>query len=613
MPRVFISYRRGDTAGQTGRLLDALERRFGADVFFRDIEGLEPGVDFPEALARALSQCDAMLVMIGPTWTSATGEQGRRLDQEGDFVRLEVTTALARESVLVIPVLVGGATVPAEKELPNDLRALHRRNAIELSDTRWDYDVKRLGGALVKQLGLKEATPPVDEAGGRRKLGKGTMAIAAGIVVLVVGALWLRWLPGKKSPETPAMAASRLAMLKFSLKSDKQDRPILSFQQKHPHFLEPHNIAAEADGHYQENVEWPAPNQEFEGAAVRSVQTSQFDNDPISKTTRMCFASNPKPPTNDPPFAVMMVCSEGNGCSFSPSDFGWATECPKGSSEVRPEFSLVPKMWAESAGQSEVKPGWRVPSLATLKQMTESKRVGYTQFTIQASKLPGLESADSFRYMITANGSPLYVDGWAPQDMLKEFSASKGLDFSFGMENLSFSGGDQGCENIGVVLEFRKGDQPIKTVQLTRRYAALRDAMTEEVRSADGLVFTWAGTYVKPPNEDRTEIFVVSTPDLTEASRTKSAIARANLSYQGRNVVGVLRPPLNEPQYGVVLGLVQPTGQIKFTFDPPTAQALLAWSKTTKVFRRVPFIYQMRPGNSGTGKLNSCSEVSQKR
>ena len=429
MPKVFISYRRGDTAGQTGRLMDALQSRFGGDEFFRDIDDLEPGVDFPEALTRALTQCDAMLVMIGPTWASVTGPKGRRLDQADDFVRMEVSTALGRKDVRVIPVLVAGATMPEEESLPEDLRALHRRNAIELSDTRWKDDVKRLGDALAKQLNLKETAATPGEVGGHRPTGKWAMMAAAGIVVLAGGAFSLRLLSDKKSPETPAMAASRLAVLKFSLKSDKPDRPILSFQQKHPHFLEPHNIAAEADGHYQENVEWPASGQQFEAATVRSVQTSQFENDPLSKTTRMCFTSNPKPPTNDPPFAVMMDCSEGNKCSFSPSDYGWASECPKESSAIRPHSGLVPELWAESTGESAVKPGWRVPSLATLQQMPESKRVGYTQFTIQSGSLPGLENADSFRYQITANGSPLYVDGWAPQDMLKGFSASKGLDF----------------------------------------------------------------------------------------------------------------------------------------------------------------------------------------
>jgi hypothetical protein len=210
MPKVFISYRRADSGGQTGRLLDDLERRFGRDKFFRDIEDLEPGTDFPEALDRALSQCDAVLVMIGPAWASAAGQQGRRLEQAGDFVHVEVATALARKDVRVIPVLVGGATIPAAEELPEDLQALHRRNAIELSDTRWEYDVKRLGDALAKQLGLAETTTSA-AAGTRRIWG---MAVGGGIA-LVAAVLVMYWIVPRhdekptSGPSTAATAAGK--------------------------------------------------------------------------------------------------------------------------------------------------------------------------------------------------------------------------------------------------------------------------------------------------------------------------------------------------------------------------------------------------------------------
>ncbi len=158
MAKVFVSYRRGDSGGQTGRLVHDLQTRFGPDTFFRDIDDLEPGVDFPEALNRALSQCEAMLVMIGPTWATVSDAHGRRLDQPGDFVRLEVAAGLSRPDVRVIPVLVGGATLPSPDDLPDVLQSLHRRNAVEITETRWDYDVSRLGDALIKQLHLKERT-----------------------------------------------------------------------------------------------------------------------------------------------------------------------------------------------------------------------------------------------------------------------------------------------------------------------------------------------------------------------------------------------------------------------------------------------------------------------
>jgi hypothetical protein len=38
--------------------------------------------------------------------------------------------------------------MPAEHKLPDDIAPLARRNALELSDTRWDHDVGRLQQAL---------------------------------------------------------------------------------------------------------------------------------------------------------------------------------------------------------------------------------------------------------------------------------------------------------------------------------------------------------------------------------------------------------------------------------------------------------------------------------
>ena len=164
MSTVFISYRRGDSSGHTGRLLDSLEHRFGSEAFFRDIESLEYGIDFPAELDKALAACRVMLVMIGPGWLTADANGARRLDQSDDFVRLEVAAALARSDVRTIPVLVGGASMPSSDKLPEDLKPLSKRNCIEISDTRWDYDVGRLGDTLAKAAGLQDIHPVAAQA-----------------------------------------------------------------------------------------------------------------------------------------------------------------------------------------------------------------------------------------------------------------------------------------------------------------------------------------------------------------------------------------------------------------------------------------------------------------
>jgi hypothetical protein len=148
--RIVINYRRDDTAGHAGRLYDALAARFGNDHVFMDIDAIEPGVDFTKVLEHAVDSCDAFISLIGREWlTVADGQGRRRVDNPGDFVRLEIEAALDRD-VRLIPVLVQDAEMPTEDELPAPLARLAYRNAIEIRDTSWRSDVERLVRTLEK-------------------------------------------------------------------------------------------------------------------------------------------------------------------------------------------------------------------------------------------------------------------------------------------------------------------------------------------------------------------------------------------------------------------------------------------------------------------------------
>ena len=141
--RIFVSYRREDSAGWAGRLVSDLAGRVGVANVFQDIQSIEPGADFAEVILKTLQSTDCVLVVIGPAWLAKDPAGNRRLDNVNDYVRLEVATAL-QSSSRVIPVLVGGAVMPAIAALPDDIRGLARRNAIELTDRRWSYDVDQL-------------------------------------------------------------------------------------------------------------------------------------------------------------------------------------------------------------------------------------------------------------------------------------------------------------------------------------------------------------------------------------------------------------------------------------------------------------------------------------
>ncbi len=164
MSGIFISYRRSDSAGHTGRLADDLGEKLVGQALFRDIEAIEAGEDFVEALARAVGDCSVMLVVIGPTWARVTTHDGqRRLHQPGDFVRMEIEAALTR-NVRVIPVLVGDAQMPNAEDLPESMAPLLRRNAYAISDRRWQYDIDQLLDILEKIPGVtgrkRSALPP---------------------------------------------------------------------------------------------------------------------------------------------------------------------------------------------------------------------------------------------------------------------------------------------------------------------------------------------------------------------------------------------------------------------------------------------------------------------
>ena len=136
---IFISYRRKDSGYAAVGLYDRLKEQFGAKNVFKDVDNLQPGDDFVDSITKALASCDVLLALIGPQWDTITDEQGRRIDDPGDFVRIEIENAL-RKQVRVIPVLVDGASMPARHRLPASLEPFARRQAIQLTSARFERD-----------------------------------------------------------------------------------------------------------------------------------------------------------------------------------------------------------------------------------------------------------------------------------------------------------------------------------------------------------------------------------------------------------------------------------------------------------------------------------------
>jgi tetratricopeptide (TPR) repeat protein len=159
--RVFISYRREETAYAAGWLFDRLVDRFGRGQIFKDIDSIQLGDDFVEVITSAVGSCDVLLALIGEQWLTITDEQGTaRLDNPDDFVRLEIEAALTR-NVRVIPILVAGARMPRSDQLPPSLAKLARRQALELSPSHFESDTSRLHKVLDTTLAEVHARPTI--------------------------------------------------------------------------------------------------------------------------------------------------------------------------------------------------------------------------------------------------------------------------------------------------------------------------------------------------------------------------------------------------------------------------------------------------------------------
>lgn len=130
MTRLFVSYRRQDVVALVGRMYDKLTNEYKEESVFMDVESIPIGMDFRDSIVEAITHSDVFLLVIGKGWLeSENGE--RRLFNERDVVRFELEVALEND-IPIIPVLVGGASMPSHADLPSSLAQISLRNAIHV-------------------------------------------------------------------------------------------------------------------------------------------------------------------------------------------------------------------------------------------------------------------------------------------------------------------------------------------------------------------------------------------------------------------------------------------------------------------------------------------------
>lgn len=198
--KIFISYRRSDRASDASNLALRLEQEFGAEKVFIDVDNLLPGENFPERLAQELDECDVLVAVIGPNWLSILNERTASVvakSIERDYLREEIATALQRR-LIVVPLLVDGAELPAEELLPDDLRLLRLHGEQPYSMTRPKHDAAVLANAI-RTLRKRR-----DRKSSRFWLVAATSALLAAFVGILI---WRNQTPS--APLPPLAVASR--------------------------------------------------------------------------------------------------------------------------------------------------------------------------------------------------------------------------------------------------------------------------------------------------------------------------------------------------------------------------------------------------------------------
>jgi len=187
---IFINYRRQSDSGMAGRIYDSLSRALPGVSIFMDVDKLTPGDDFEVALQKNLDSCKVLLAVIGPDWVKLADSTGqRRIDDPADFVRKEISVALAK-GIRVIPVLIGGAEMPVADALTSDLKPLAKRQAMEIRHQHFGADVDAVAKAII-------STVP----GARGSRGRfAGIAVAAGLAVVLAGGFL--FFPGIVKQET---------------------------------------------------------------------------------------------------------------------------------------------------------------------------------------------------------------------------------------------------------------------------------------------------------------------------------------------------------------------------------------------------------------------------
>jgi hypothetical protein len=375
----------------------------------------------------------------------------------------------------------------------------------------------------------------------------------------------------------------RMTFQERSLDVFDGDRLAISYLEPE-HYQNPAEHDLNRQGWYADRVDMRADGR-FNAVITRVVKNG-FDPRRMDHLieTPICLRWSPNPPPPHTVGAAFYDCNEAspNGsCGADAMDVGWLERCPEKKAAFHwPSFGLVTTAHADTGDA----PSWVVPSLATLNRWRENSLVGFTEFDIATTAPVGID-ADRAGLRVHVNGAELLIDGIRAEYQAKPSVPGAPLRFAFGVQTLNLDGRFGGCNRISLDVLYFNGSKEVARHSVARNFAAMRQIPRIE-KIVEGTALSWTGIYLRPRQQPEHMVFVTSVsadsfdnPEQLAKARTmietaKARFDAAQLQIDGKQLVGVIRPPLTNPAYGLGVAMVEPSGQLQFVFSKEDAIAI---------------------------------------
>ncbi len=320
------------------------------------------------------------------------------------------------------------------------------------------------------------------------------------------------------------------------------------------------------------NPPFPCPGEAFR-ARYRRIPITSFQATTTPRLGEMCFKRSR---VHSAEASAFLRCEEGKSCQVDAEAPGLAETCTTTGWKWP---SLITSAFAEEPAPAQTaEPHWEAPSLATLLSLPANSRPSYAEFTLTSDPIAGVADATHLTYGVWVNGTEIDYDGLAPHSEPLPFNGTDGVRLTFALENLGFTGGTTGNEQIAVEISYWRGKTKLKTSHLARTYVSYRHALPLEITDQSDH-YVWQGYFRPAAIENRYEVIVAAGNKLPAIAASKQELDKKQKRLGELPVVGVIRPGrVDNPTIGMSIGLELDGGRVKSSFNETDAKAVCRWA-----------------------------------